>query len=148
MRELPGKIAAHAEVSPQCVAIDNLVASITYAQLIHDVYSLSSQISRECTGILLGNGIEWVICDLALLNTSTCNVPLPVFFSNEQIHHVIQDAGIKQIITDNPKRISDICTVIKQSKLSVNNVELSLVVIDNYPVAISDEIVKYLEAVV
>lgn len=48
-------------------------------------------------GILADNSIEWIIADLAALFENITVTPLPLFFSKEQIQHIIQDSNIDYI---------------------------------------------------
>jgi len=48
----------------------------------------------------MDNSPAWVVMDLAALTAGITVVPLPTFFSREQIEHVIQDAGIDALCTD------------------------------------------------
>jgi len=44
--------------------------------------------------------------DLAALKAGCVHIPLPVFFSDEQLRHAIEDAQVDALITDNPLRIT------------------------------------------
>jgi long-subunit acyl-CoA synthetase (AMP-forming) len=56
-------------------------------------------------GLLAENGTAWVITDLALLACRAVHVPLPGYFTCEQRCHVIDDAGIDTVLTDEPDRV-------------------------------------------
>ncbi len=45
-------------------------------------------------GIAADNSIEWIIADLAALFENITVTPLPLFFSKDQINHIIEDANI------------------------------------------------------
>ena len=49
-----------------------------------------------------GNGIDWIILDLACLLAKIPLVPIPPFFSQQQITHVFQCAGIDAVIEASP----------------------------------------------
>lgn len=51
-------------------------------------------------GIYLDNGMEWIFFDLAAQRAHITCIPLPKFFSAEQLQHCCQLAGIDAIITD------------------------------------------------
>lgn len=55
--------------------------------------------------MLADNGIPWVITDVALAGTSRVHVPIPGYFTARQIDHVLNDAGIDVVVTDNPARL-------------------------------------------
>ncbi len=55
-------------------------------------------------GLALDNSPLWAVLDLAGLRASKPVIPLPFFFSAEQIAHSIRDAGIDCILTDQPEQ--------------------------------------------
>lgn len=55
--------------------------------------------------LLADNGSAWVIADLALLDAQALHVPLPAYFTTAQVQHVLADAGIDRILTDQPERL-------------------------------------------
>lgn len=57
-------------------------------------------------GLLADNGIAWAVIDRALHRSSFINVPLPRHFSEAQLAHVIEDADLGLIITDDPAKLS------------------------------------------
>jgi long-subunit acyl-CoA synthetase (AMP-forming) len=59
---------------------------------------------RRCA-LLADNGIGWVIADLALLQQGALNVPVPPWFTSAQIGHVLDDALVDCILTDEPERV-------------------------------------------
>jgi len=59
-----------------------------------------------CLGLLMDNAPAWIVTDLAALQAGMVNVPLPVFFSDEQLLHAIRDARIEIVITDKPARVA------------------------------------------
>ncbi|MEK7989534.1 MAG: AMP-binding protein [Thiotrichaceae bacterium] len=90
-----------AQHTPQKIALDDGEKTVTYAELHQKVQQLADNLNAKnpkAIGLLLDNGTQWVIADLAaqLLNIPT--IPLPHFFTAQQIQHVIQDAGIDAII--------------------------------------------------
>jgi long-subunit acyl-CoA synthetase (AMP-forming) len=52
--------------------------------------------------LLAGNGCAWVLTDLALANRELLHVPLPGYFTPGQMTHVLNDAGIDVVVTDQP----------------------------------------------
>ena len=51
-------------------------------------------------GLLANNGLPWALADLSALAANVPLVPLPLFFSPRQILHVIRDAGMDGLLTD------------------------------------------------
>lgn len=50
--------------------------------------------------LLADNGCAWAVTDLALANRSLLHVPLPGYFTPGQMGHVLDDAGIDAVVTD------------------------------------------------
>lgn len=55
--------------------------------------------------LLADNGAGWAIADLALLQLRALNVPTPAWFTAPQIAHVLADAALDCILTDDPERV-------------------------------------------
>ncbi|GAB2176686.1 AMP-binding protein [Dongia sp. agr-C8] len=95
----------HAAERPHATAIIGGDRALDYAGLAERVLSVASTLlagrSRRC-GLLLDNGIGWAVCDLAARWTRTPLVPIPTFFSPQQLAHVIASSGIDSLITDRP----------------------------------------------
>lgn len=142
MHRLFEHIQTVARTRPGRVAVADLCNTMTYVRLFDEIKTLSAHLAGDCTAILLDNGIEWAICDLALLHSSTCCVPLPVFFSDAQLQHVIEDSGVTRVITDDPRRVSRLCKVTGQSSLQVYEGDLTVLAIDNRRSSIPANILK------
>lgn len=57
----------------------------------------------ERVALLADNSVAWALWDLAALQAGVTLVPLPGFFSDRQIRHVLADAGIELLISDDPQ---------------------------------------------
>jgi len=89
-------------------ALDDGTRAVSYAELQRLVAQeqgwLRAQGVRRCA-LLADNGIAWAIADLALLAGGLVNVPLPGYFTAAQCEHVLRDAGIDAVLTDQPQRL-------------------------------------------
>ncbi len=47
----------------------------------------------------LDNGIHWLVLDLALRELGGVHIPLPTFFSREQIAHALASSGAQCVVT-------------------------------------------------
>jgi long-subunit acyl-CoA synthetase (AMP-forming) len=66
-----------------------------------DRFSASLQAHRcRTAGLLADNGIDWIIADLAALQSGTTLVPLPPYFSESQLRHVIAASSLDTLILD------------------------------------------------
>jgi len=102
------KIKQHAMTTPEKTALTGQDMVVDYTSLLDEVCSLSHYLKTEncrVTGLYMDNTPSWVISDLAVLNAGSCLVPLPPFFTPQQIKHVMHLSGMDSIITDNPELI-------------------------------------------
>ncbi|MGB5345421.1 MAG: AMP-binding protein, partial [Woeseia sp.] len=51
-------------------------------------------------GLYADNGIDWIVTDLACQKAQLVLVPLPLFFSSNQLRHVLDSSGIDTLIAD------------------------------------------------
>lgn len=91
-----------AQTDPDRIAFDDERGSITYQKLAERVagaYWVLKE-SEAPVGLMAGNSIDWVVADLAITATGRRLVPLPPFFSDEQLAHVTTDSGVEVILCD------------------------------------------------
>lgn len=98
-----------ASTSPERVALQGSGKSLSYAALDRAVaeaaYAFNAQDIRAL-GLLADNGLPWALADLSALAASIPLVPLPLFFSPQQILHVVRDAGLEALLTDQPQQVA------------------------------------------
>ena len=85
--------------------------ALTYRELAAAIEQFSAQMRASparVIGLALDNSPLWAALDLAGLQAGKPVVPLPFFFSAEQIVHSIRDAGIDCILTDQPEQYQKI----------------------------------------
>jgi len=101
-------------------AIIGSACTLSWKQLHTEVAALALLLpGRHCLGVLMDNGPAWIVTDLAALQAGIVNVPLPVFFSDEQLQHAVRDARIEVIITDKPERVTRLFAVSQRSVLQI-----------------------------
>jgi len=113
-RDLPSDLLPvlrrRAEAEPDSIAFSDGVATLGYGALLERVDAAAETLflreGMRC-GLLLDNGIGWVVIDLAARLAGVVLVPIPSFFSAQQIAHVIAVSGLDMVITDQPERIDD-----------------------------------------
>lgn len=59
---------------------------------------------QQSVGILADNGPAWIALDLACGSLNIPLVPLPAFFTDQQLLHAIHEAGISTLVTDQGQR--------------------------------------------
>lgn len=88
-------------------AIDDGTLRLSYADLQRSIASegrwLHSMGVRRCA-LLADNSARWILSDLALLACAATNVPIPPSFTRQQAAHVLDDAGIEWLLTDEADR--------------------------------------------
>lgn len=110
--------------SDGAVAIRNAGLSFSYGQLSSAIRELSAIFeSNKIYGIILDNSIEWVLIDLAASYAGVVFIPLPTFFSKEQINHAIEASKINFIITKDKNTDFFVCS---NKKEKIRNYDLFL----------------------
>jgi len=86
------------------IAISNDSIKITYGELITQVTQLADELKEKNItqlGLYADNGPEWIIADLACHLAGITIIPLPLFFSEQQLAHTIKSCGnISALLTD------------------------------------------------
>ena len=88
------------------VVLRGASASWSAATLLEEVAALSALLA-DCRvlAVLADNGLEWVVADLAALHAGRVHLPLPAFFTQEQLAHALDQTGADAMLTDQPDRI-------------------------------------------
>ena len=95
------RMRAHA--TPGRTALSGCNGELGFAELLQQVDRFSATLEARgcCTaGLLADNGINWVIADLAALQSGVTLVPLPPYFSKSQLGHVIEASSLDTLILD------------------------------------------------
>ncbi len=98
-------VARHAHKSPGKTALEGNDASLSYGEFERQIDCLAGDLSErepDAMGLLMDNTPAWVVVDLAAMKTWIPVVPMPLFFSPEQIGHLIISAGLELVLTDRP----------------------------------------------
>ena len=109
MSTIIAALREHAEKTPLRIAVQDKQFALTYAQLLSTVEQLAARLeasSPRVIGLLADNSTDRVLADLAAMAAGIPIIPLPLFFSPGQIAHVIRTAGIDQVLTDQPARLT------------------------------------------
>lgn len=100
MRAVFDALRAHAQTRPDATAIREGERSVTWSEL-------AASVARAAAGFAAGpptvglrlSGIDYAIADLGACLARRRVVPVPGFFSDGQIAHLIEDAGARLITT-------------------------------------------------
>ncbi|GAB1260488.1 AMP-binding protein [Aurantivibrio plasticivorans] len=85
--------------------------SLTASEMITQANRLGNWLHANnirCVGLYGDNSADWVIADYACLYYDIAIVPLPTFFSNQQLTHAIHQSGVDCILTDQPLLIDNL----------------------------------------
>lgn len=76
--------------------------TIGYGELLRRVAGAAEAFAAlpPVIGLLAEDGIDWVTADLAAAAAGKTLVPIPPFFSGQQIAHLVADAGVAHVLTD------------------------------------------------
>jgi len=90
------------------LALDDGQTRLTYRGL-HAALSTEGRWLAKSGGerfaLLADNGVAWTVADLALHVLGKLSVPLPGYFTDAQIRHALDDAGVDHFLTDRPDRV-------------------------------------------
>lgn len=96
-------IRSHARQTPRHLALAGEGEPLDYGELWTLVQAVSRRLAdlpALTIGLLLDNSPAWAVLDLAGLAAGKALVPLPGFFSAQQLREVARDAGIGLVLSD------------------------------------------------
>ncbi len=99
-------LAALAAREADAVVLRGASESWSAEAVLDEVAALSARL-MDCRvlAVLADNGPEWVIADLAARHAGRVHLPLPAFFTQEQLAHALAQSGADAVLTDQPERI-------------------------------------------
>jgi long-subunit acyl-CoA synthetase (AMP-forming) len=102
MREFFEQLARCAAVNGASVALGTPDGAISYAALANQVFARAASVKclPERVGLLFTSRKEYLLADLSLSFTGRELVPLPNFFSDTQLAHIIGVTGLSVVVTD------------------------------------------------
>ena len=111
--------------TPNATAIKDSNICLSYSELMRLVTGMSKDLTtQDVVGLLLDNSPAWIVLDLACLHLNIPCIPIPSFFSDEQILHTISDSGQNSLITDQSARIEFLLNA--NSKLILSKTEVDI----------------------
>ncbi len=105
------RIELHAREHPAKPALTGLDTALSYRELLASVQQWTDWLLAQRIPVLaiaLDNTPDWVILDLAAYRARVCLVPIPPFFSAQQMQHALRQSGASALITDNPAAFQSI----------------------------------------
>jgi long-chain acyl-CoA synthetase len=86
--------------------------SLSLDVLVERCSALAALIRRldvRVAALHMDNRPDWIVIDLACQLASVCLIPLPGFFSSDQLRHVLESMPVDAVFTDFPERIAPLC---------------------------------------
>lgn len=87
---------------PDAIALSDGERCLTRAEMQAGVDTLAERLHAQGTRVLatlMDNAMAWVVADRAAEQAGVVHVPLPVFFTPQQIAHALQVAGVDSLLT-------------------------------------------------
>ena len=130
MNPLWQKIKQTAIHSADKIALQGDNISLNYGQLFATIEAFSSSHlvdsgSQHTYAVLLDNHPAWAVIDLALLFNKQCSVPLPRFFSVEQLIHSLQDSQADFLLMDDAEVNAELLKKLSNQVLARKNIKVA-----------------------
>lgn len=97
-----------AEQTPTAVAVRGQSTQLDYHELAMEVENLVKQLQpfkAKVMALWMDNSPAWVVSDLAALSANIPLIPLPLFFSHEQMVHAIRQSACELMVSDHPAEL-------------------------------------------
>lgn len=114
MSKLWRAIQAVADNSHSKPALIGMNKAYSYSELVVSVKRLAKELSgfkNQVLALYIDNCPEWIMIDLACQLAGITLLPLPQFFSDQQLTHAVMQAGARAVIHSNGDRLSSLFNV-------------------------------------
>jgi len=102
-------ILEHAARQPAHPALEGAASPhLSYAALVDEIDHLAGHLKGRGSGVLglmMDNTPAWAVADLAALHGRMPLVPVPLFFSPSQVRHLLDNAGVDTLLSDQPQQL-------------------------------------------
>lgn len=113
MNNLFDAISTYAKQDPIREAIVSADRTVSYAELNIQVNQLSAELIQmkiQKLAIWDVNSVNWILVDLAARKAGITVIPIPLFFTQDQVKHLLQDSQVDSIcVTDTSGDIEEKC---------------------------------------
>ncbi len=124
-KELIKTLKSH---SPEKIALVSDERQMPYGELLNKVVTLAAELKAhriESLALYADNSIEWIVVDLACQLANIRIIPVPLFFSEEQIINLLKDCGgVSAMVTDRLEEAHKLVSVKKAGQLQSLALEL------------------------
>ncbi len=128
MSQVIAAVREHALQRPDSIALDDGHQQISYRELADAIAALSARFQGmevRTLGLYADNGLAWALTDLAALSAGIRIVPLPLFFSGQQLRNVVESAGIDGLIADPAMKLTWLTTARTSTTIKIAGQSLS-----------------------
>lgn len=85
---------------PEKVALRDQTRAISYGEMDEEISARAARLYNvSVLAIALDNGVDWVLWDLAALKSGIPCVPVPPFFTADQVAHLVSAAGVSHFLS-------------------------------------------------
>ncbi|HUW54839.1 MAG TPA: AMP-binding protein [Rhodanobacter sp.] len=119
MRRILQRVADHARRRGTQTALVDDRTELDYATLQQAIVTVADALDGKRVALLLDNCCAWAVVDLALAQREAVCVPIPLFFTDDQLLHLIGDADPDLVVSDQPARLQALTGRAAASQLEV-----------------------------
>lgn len=86
--------------NPDIIALRDEMRIVNYGDLDHEIQNrMDALYGVSVLGIALDNGVDWILWDLAALKAGIPCIPVPPFFTQDQVFHLLHSAGVSHLLS-------------------------------------------------
>ncbi len=103
--------SAHVAAQPSAVALSGNGKHYSYAALDDQIEMMCLRLEHlnpAHLGLWMENGPDWVIVQLSAMKLQISVTPIPTFFSQQQVKHVLQRSGCDLLFSDQDERLGNL----------------------------------------
>jgi long-subunit acyl-CoA synthetase (AMP-forming) len=126
MRHVLKQMARHALTQPEAIALADDDTALTYRDLSRAISDVGTRIAAERVAVMMDNSVAWAVVDLTIAACGAVSIPVPAFFSDEQVEHLLSDAAPDLLISDRPVPPAALSRTRYRDTISVAGTELHL----------------------
>ncbi len=87
--------------NPEQIALCDETQTVCYGDINHEIkLRVDALYGVSVLALALDNCIDWILWDLAALQAGVPCIPVPPFFSPEQISHLLRSAGVTHFLSN------------------------------------------------
>lgn len=103
MSKIIAVLRKFASESGDLTALQGDVSSVSYREMLAAIDAIAAELGAQGikrVGLVADNGPEWIIVDLACQCAAVPLIPLPAFFTPQQVSHAVDSSGVDALFSD------------------------------------------------